>query len=115
MARQGHFEAAVSDYSAAIAICPHHCRAFYNRAFSHERLRRWDDAIADYDRALQLDPSNATAYHNRWDPSNSPDPTGHLEGNFKFLMLSLHFIKPEFAAAWICADYSFLSLGEERM
>lgn len=74
MARQGHFEAAVSDYSAAIAICPHHCRAFYNRAFSHERLRRWDDAIADYDRALQLDPSNATAYHNRWEPSYSPGP-----------------------------------------
>ena len=62
---QGHFEAAVSDYSKAIAICPHHCRAFYNRAFSHERLRRWDAAIADYDRALQLEPTNATAYHNR--------------------------------------------------
>lgn len=65
MVRQGHFEAAVSDYSKAIAMNPHHCRAFYNRAFSHERLRRWDAAIADYDRALQLEPTNATAYHNR--------------------------------------------------
>ena len=56
---------ALQDYSAAIQLNPRHCRAFYNRAFSNDRLRRYDAAVADYTRALEIQPGNATAYHNR--------------------------------------------------
>lgn len=62
---QGRFEEALQDYSAAIKLNPRHCRAFYNRAFSNDRLRRYDDAVADYTRALEIQPGNATALHNR--------------------------------------------------
>lgn len=62
---QGRFEEALQDYSAAIKLNPRHCRAFYNRAFSNDRLRRYDDAVADYTRALEIQPGNATAFHNR--------------------------------------------------
>lgn len=62
---QGRFEEALTDYTAAIQLNPGHCRAFYNRAFSNDRLRRYDAAVADYTRALEIQPGNATAYHNR--------------------------------------------------
>lgn len=62
---QGRFEEALKDYTAAIQLNPRHCRAFYNRAFSNDRLRRYDAAVSDYTRALEIQPGNATAYHNR--------------------------------------------------
>lgn len=62
---QGRFEEALEDYSAAIKLNPRHCRAFYNRAFSNDRLRRYDAAVADYTRALEIQPGNGTAFHNR--------------------------------------------------
>lgn len=62
---QGRFEEALKDYTAAIQLNPQHCRAFYNRAFSNDRLRRYDAAVSDYTRALEIQPGNATAYHNR--------------------------------------------------
>lgn len=65
MYEQGRFEEALKDYTAAIQLNPRHCRAFYNRAFSNDRLRRYDAAVSDYTRALEIQPGNATAYHNR--------------------------------------------------
>jgi tetratricopeptide (TPR) repeat protein len=58
-------EAAISDYAQAIELNPCHCRAYYNRAFCHDRLGHNQEAILDYTRALELEPGNATAYHNR--------------------------------------------------
>lgn len=65
LGEQGRFEEALKDYTAAIQLNPRHCRAFYNRAFSNDRLRRYDAAVSDYTRALEIQPGNATAYHNR--------------------------------------------------
>lgn len=62
---QGRFEAAIRDYTQAIQLNPGHCRAYYNRAFSHDRLGQFEEAVADYSRALQIEPANATALHNR--------------------------------------------------
>jgi tetratricopeptide (TPR) repeat protein len=62
---QGCFEAAIQDYTHAIGLNPGHCRACYNRAFSHDRLGQYEEAVADYTRALQIEPANATALHNR--------------------------------------------------
>ena len=63
--QEGMLDAAIEDYSLAIQLNPQHCRAFYNRAFCHDRLNHVEDAIADYTRALDLEPHNATAHHNR--------------------------------------------------
>lgn len=62
---QGKFEAAIEDYTTAIQLNPTHCRAYYNRAFSHDRLHQHVEAVADYSRALDIEPGNATALHNR--------------------------------------------------
>ncbi len=62
---QGRFEEAIEDYTRAVALNPRHCRAFYNRAFSYDRLQQFEAAIADYSRALEIEPTNATAFHNR--------------------------------------------------
>ncbi len=62
---QGRFEEAIEDYTKAVALNPRHCRAFYNRAFSYDRLQQFEAAIADYSRALEIEPTNATAFHNR--------------------------------------------------
>ena len=62
---QGRFEAAVADYTSAIKQNPRHCRAYYNRAYSNDRLHRYKAAVADYTSALEIEPNNATAFHNR--------------------------------------------------
>ncbi len=35
---QGQYELAIQDYTTAIRLHPSHCRAYYNRAFCHDRL-----------------------------------------------------------------------------
>ena len=35
----------MSDYSAAIQHNPQHCRAYYNRAYANDRLKRFDLAV----------------------------------------------------------------------
>ena len=62
---QGLFADAIKDYTIAIKLNPSHCRAYYNRAFSHDRLHQYEEAVADYTRALEIEPGNATALHNR--------------------------------------------------
>lgn len=62
---QGRFEAAIDDYTRAIELNPGHCRAYYNRAFSRDRLGRCEEAVADYTRALEIEPGNPAALHNR--------------------------------------------------
>lgn len=44
----GRFQDAIVDYSRAIELNPSHCRAYYNRAFSHDRSKSYAAAIADY-------------------------------------------------------------------
>eukprot|EP00873_Tetraselmis_striata_P012853 jgi/Tetstr1/433117/TSEL_022449.t1 len=65
MADQEKFEAAIADYTKAIEIQAKHCRAYYNRAFSHDRLRNYFADVEGYTCALKLEPNNPTAYHNR--------------------------------------------------
>lgn len=49
----------------AIALNPGHCRAYYNRAYCHDRLSQFEEAVFDYSKALQVEPTNSTALHNR--------------------------------------------------
>lgn len=63
----GDYEAAVEDYSAAIALsgCSS-TRLHNNRAYCLAKLGRYQEAIADYDAVLAMDADNVHAYHNRW-------------------------------------------------
>ena len=63
---QGHFEAAISDYTQALRIDPSHTRTLYNRASCYEKLQRLEEALADYSTAITLEEGSARAYFTRW-------------------------------------------------
>ena len=50
----GDFDAAVADYSAAIAIDPTTYEAYNNRASLRSLRKDWDGALSDVDQALAL-------------------------------------------------------------
>ena len=62
---QGQFEAAIADYTQALALDPGHCRTLYNRASCYDRLQRLPEALADYSAAIALDQGSARAFHTR--------------------------------------------------
>jgi len=59
----GMDEAAIADFTGAIAIDPNMRMAWYNRALSMSNLRRYREAVADLDVAIAIDPLYADAYH----------------------------------------------------
>lgn len=58
LARLGHHEAAIADYSAALDLNPTLDAAYHNRANSHAALGHSEAALMDYDRAIDLNPLN---------------------------------------------------------
>jgi tetratricopeptide (TPR) repeat protein len=62
---QGQFEAAIADYTQALALNPGHCRTLYNRASCYDRLQRLPEAAADYSAAIALDQGSARAFYTR--------------------------------------------------
>lgn len=58
LARLGHHEAAIADYSAALALNPNLDAAYHNRANSYAAVGDADASLADYDRAIDLNPLN---------------------------------------------------------
>ncbi len=63
--RTGRHDAAIADYTKAIALNPDFAAAYGNRGSAYGRAGRNDDAIADYTRAIVLRPDVATTYHDR--------------------------------------------------
>ena len=53
-ARQGEYEQAIADYTAAIKLNPQLAEAYYNRGNAYRRQGEYDQAIADYTAAIGL-------------------------------------------------------------
>ncbi|WP_445284020.1 tetratricopeptide repeat protein [Streptomyces sp. DSM 118148] len=53
------YEAALTDYNAALAHDPESDRAVWGRGMTYELLHRYEEALADFDRALELKPDHA--------------------------------------------------------
>ncbi len=68
---QGHFEAAIADYTQALRIDPSHTRTLYNRASCYEKLQRLDEALTDYSTAITMEEGSARAFFTRQDPAAS--------------------------------------------
>lgn len=49
--RLGDYEAAVADFSAAIALDPSNADFYHNRGFSRRKMGQFEAAIADYTQA----------------------------------------------------------------
>ena len=61
----GQYEAAIRDYTAAIALDPQDADYYINRGASYDALAQYELARKDYNTALRLCPNNPDAYHNR--------------------------------------------------
>ncbi|MGB5972250.1 MAG: tetratricopeptide repeat protein, partial [Nodosilinea sp.] len=64
-ARLGYFEAAVDQFSEAVALDPTCAKAFYNRGCAHRDRGDYVTAIDDFSVALRLEPAFTNAYINR--------------------------------------------------
>lgn len=61
----GDMQAAIADYSQAIAINPQDAISYYNRANVKSDLGDKEGAVADYSQAIAFNPQDASVYHNR--------------------------------------------------
>jgi tetratricopeptide (TPR) repeat protein len=59
------YDAALADYTQALALNPADDRAYTNRGNTHYVLAQYDEALADYNRALDLKPGIAETYYDR--------------------------------------------------
>lgn len=63
--RLGEFEAAIQDYTQALALSPGNIKLHNNRAYCYAKIGCYSDATNDYNAVLALDPANSHALHNR--------------------------------------------------
>ena len=61
----GNVEAAITDYTDAIALDDQSGLAYSQRALLYNELGRWEEAVADLDRAIELRPERADQYNGR--------------------------------------------------
>eukprot|EP00884_Botryococcus_braunii_P005723 jgi/Botrbrau1/15151/Bobra.0149s0020.1 len=62
--RQGRFEAALSDFNTAIALCPWSVDPVLNRGVLFENTGRFEEAVADYQAVLKADPRDPSGWNN---------------------------------------------------
>ena len=63
--RELEYEAAIGEYTRAIARDPNYAEAYNSRGLAYKETRQYDLAIADLTRAMELDPQFAVAYYHR--------------------------------------------------
>jgi tetratricopeptide (TPR) repeat protein len=63
--RAGDKEAAIKDYSQAIALDPTNALAYFNRGNVYDQQGEHDRAIADYTQAIKLDATDPDVFNNR--------------------------------------------------
>ena len=64
LARQGKFQAAISDYNKSIELCPYSVDPVLNRGVAFEGIREYELAIQDYRAVLDVSPSDPAAWNN---------------------------------------------------
>ena len=64
LARQGKFQAAISDYNKSIELCPYSVDPVLNRGVAFEGIREYELAIQDYRAVLDGSPSDPAAWNN---------------------------------------------------
>jgi len=62
---KGDLNAALADYTRALAIGPHIAGIYSDRGLIYARRADYKKAIADYDRAIEINPNDLDAYNNR--------------------------------------------------
>lgn len=62
---EGHYDAAIKEFSEAIKLNPTFSKAYYYLANAHNQKGDYDAAIANYTQAIKLDANFTNAYFNR--------------------------------------------------
>jgi tetratricopeptide (TPR) repeat protein len=75
-AASGDFDAAIKDYSSALAIAPQFVEAYVNRGQAKQSRQDWAGAISDYSEALRLKPEAGTYFAR----ASAREIKGDLEG-----------------------------------
>ncbi|EAN90290.1 hypothetical protein C3747_28g35 [Trypanosoma cruzi] len=64
-AREGHYEAAICDFSTVMATNPDNLVALYNRGICHDKVGNYKLAVEDFSHLIELDAENAEAHFSR--------------------------------------------------
>jgi tetratricopeptide (TPR) repeat protein len=94
--QQGNFEAAVKDYTQAIALKPNYADAFYNRGLSLYQQGNFEAAVKDFNQAIALKPYFVAALSDR---GNALYRQGKLEDAIKDYTQAIA-LKPDLALAF---------------
>ena len=65
MRKQGKYDKAVTDYTAALQYASQPAKLLINRAYCWAKLAQYRNAVGDYNAAIAAEPDNIHAYHNR--------------------------------------------------
>jgi hypothetical protein len=74
---KGHYEAAIRDYDAAIALKPDFAVVLNNRAWAYSRWGKAESGLPDVEKSLQLSPKSPHAFDTR---AHIRQALGDLEG-----------------------------------
>ena len=83
MKNLGDYEAAITDYDAAIRLRPDYVNAYYNRGVAKAKLDQYAAAITDYDAAIQFKPDYTKAYFSRGLAKRSLNKTTEAKQDFQ--------------------------------
>jgi len=61
----GNYQAAVEDYTAALAKDPNYVAAYFNRGLAYLKLNQFKAAVDDYTKAIENNSQDADAYYQR--------------------------------------------------
>jgi prepilin-type N-terminal cleavage/methylation domain-containing protein/prepilin-type processing-associated H-X9-DG protein len=103
-------EAAIKDFTRAIAVAPNHAKARYLRGLAYIETGDFDKALADCDEAIKIDPTFALAYAYRgniWELKR--DPVKQLESYEEALR-----VDPNCAVAYAGRAYTKAAKGDQK-
>jgi tetratricopeptide (TPR) repeat protein len=104
----GEFEAAIEDYSEAIALTPK-ARYFQTRGEVLSRVGRTEEALSDFTRVIDLDPEAALAHLSI---GGIHLYRGDAEAAVKSFDQAIE-ISPDFAAAYYSRSLAYRALGQQ--
>jgi lipoprotein NlpI len=83
---QGHFDLAIREYSAAIALSPHDVLGYLDRAGAYENTGQWSSAADDLTLALRERPSFLIAYLDRGIDYERGERFDEADADFKMFL-----------------------------
>ena len=108
--RRQDYQAAIKDYTKAIALDRRYPTAYINRGTAFLDVNEYKRAVADFNVALRLKPNSATAYNSR---GIAERQLGQYEKAIADYTKAIK-LKPGFAAAYSSRGFAYLAKGDNE-